>query len=511
VPILTELLRKDNKGIATSFGAAATLYDDPVAKALSEIGEPATDSVAGLFADGDAPTRRRAAIVLSNIGTPNAREGLLRQIDREPDPNLKTFMKSKVASLAPGSPNIAALPSANIPNSIWFAIGSDWEDNNMGHTSELRAFLNYLLTAMTISNPAPTLSGVLGNINNDVIVTTTSEFDNTNGPAWNTSSNGSQTVEFPYLAHAPMPALAKLLPTLASDSNSSVTTSSAVGNCVAQILLTSSTTGSACSSAVSASAAMSNESEATTSGEWAAQQQGEKPLRYEGETEEEAVERMKHPVTFAPQRMSVETPKGDVPLGSPIELKLTFAPGKLVGQINVLQSSATENLEQGSGPAKIVLDEGLSKTIQIVPVQTGRVDVLIGAQYSDNALVRQTVHLNVGASSKGLKKFFLDQGPGGMALVLEDKEEDRQMWMQPIVTYESLKFPVNLEDSTTIKLSVEQEESYPVVRVDKNGMVHALREGKAVIVGDFDGVIDRVPVTVYSKEDAPVGYRRVSD
>jgi hypothetical protein len=91
VPILTELLRKDNKGIATSFGAAATLYDDPVAKALSEIGEPATDSVAGLFADGDAPTRRRAAIVLSNIGTPNAREALLRQIDREPDPDLENI------------------------------------------------------------------------------------------------------------------------------------------------------------------------------------------------------------------------------------------------------------------------------------------------------------------------------------------------------------------------------------------------------------------------------------
>jgi HEAT repeat protein len=96
VPVLTELLRKDNKGIATSFGAAATLYDDPVAKALSEIGEPAMDSVAGLFQNGDPPTRRRAAIVLSNIGTPNAREAILRQIDREPDPDLKAFMKGKV-------------------------------------------------------------------------------------------------------------------------------------------------------------------------------------------------------------------------------------------------------------------------------------------------------------------------------------------------------------------------------------------------------------------------------
>ena len=27
--------------------------------------------------------------------------------------------------------------------------------------------------------------------------------------------------------------------------------------------------------------------------------------------------------------------------------------------------------------------------------------------------------------------------------------------------------------------------------------------------GDFDGVIDRIQVTVYSKKDVPVGYRAV--
>jgi hypothetical protein len=96
VPILTELLRKDNRGIPTNFGAAARLYDDPVAKALSEIGEPATNSVAKLFQDGDAPTRRRAATVLSNIGSPSAREAIRHQIDNEPDPGLKAFMQSKI-------------------------------------------------------------------------------------------------------------------------------------------------------------------------------------------------------------------------------------------------------------------------------------------------------------------------------------------------------------------------------------------------------------------------------
>jgi len=97
VPTLTELLRKDNTGIVTSFGAHSILYDDPVAKALSEVGEPATQPVAKLFEDGDAPTRRRAAIVLGNIGTPNARAALVRQIPLEQVDDLRAVMKDRVA------------------------------------------------------------------------------------------------------------------------------------------------------------------------------------------------------------------------------------------------------------------------------------------------------------------------------------------------------------------------------------------------------------------------------
>jgi HEAT repeat protein len=96
VPILTKLLRRDHRSGPVTLGMDSILYDDPVAKALSLIGDPATDSVAGLFENGDPDTRRRAAIVLTNIGTPDAREAILRQIDKEPDPKLKAFMQSKV-------------------------------------------------------------------------------------------------------------------------------------------------------------------------------------------------------------------------------------------------------------------------------------------------------------------------------------------------------------------------------------------------------------------------------
>jgi pimeloyl-ACP methyl ester carboxylesterase len=417
-----------------------------------------------------------------------------------------------VASLAPNGPNIAALPSASIPGSSWVAIGADWQDTASAQTSELRALLNNLLAAMSISSPVPTLSCVLGAssvggvingacnsantgiIDNDVIVTTSSQF-------WN--SAGVQTVEFPNLAHSPMPDLLNIGSYVSGTVNNSVTTSTAVANCVATILLSLSTSGCA-----GGQIGMGPLAAAIASPD--ALQQSESATTFPRETPEEREARMKHRLSFSPERLSAKAPEGNAPLGSPIEIGLIFAPGK-VAYLDVLQHNQRGAIPQSQNSFKVVREEGRQMTIEIIPVQTGDVDLQIEAIYSDNAVVRQTVHLKVVASSKGLNKFYLNQGPGGMPLVLEDKEEDRQMWMRPVVIYDGVKFPIYLDDSAQIKLSVEQDEGDPVIRVDKNGMVHALREGKAVIVGDFDGVIDRVPVTVYSKENAPVGYRRVSD
>ena len=55
-----------------------------------------------------------------------------------------------------------------------------------------------------------------------------------------------------------------------------------------------------------------------------------------------------------------------------------------------------------------------------------------------------------------------------MALVFEDKEKDRQESLRPMVTYEGAKFPIYLDDSSQIKLTVEQDAGHPVIRVDKN-------------------------------------------
>ena len=227
------------------------------------------------------------------------------------------------------------------------------------------------------------------------------------------------------------------------------------------------------------------------------------------ESPEERRERMNLPYKLAPERLSVQAPAEDVPLGNPVDITVTFAPGNVV-DLRTGQSSLGQGVYQGGGLARIVRDEGYKKTIEIIPAQLGPVDLYVAAAYSDNAVATQTIRLNVVPSAKGLKSFVIDGGNIGVPLVLEDKKEDRQVRIFPSVFYSGLEYPISLNGCEQIKFSVEQpdDEGDPIVEIDKNCMVHALREGKAYIVGDFAGKKDRLSVTVFSKEDAPSWYRR---
>jgi len=95
---------------------------------------------------------------------------------------------------AQSSPNIRNLPFTDTiqnQNVKWFAIGSDWQDIP-GNSSELRQFFNELLAGMAPAGPVPStlcntgspptmLRLIGGDPNNDVIVTTTSQSDNSSG------------------------------------------------------------------------------------------------------------------------------------------------------------------------------------------------------------------------------------------------------------------------------------------------------------------------------------------
>jgi pimeloyl-ACP methyl ester carboxylesterase len=393
-----------------------------------------------------------------------------------------------VASLEPTSPNIASLPPTNnIPNVNWFAIGSDWEDNVGGPTSELRAYFNFLLSAMSInaippgfscSQPPPMLSCLLGDNNNDVIVTTTSQFDNT---------NPSQVAKYSNLAHAPMPTLAGLLPSFWFTSNANVTDGS-VDPCVIQLLLTSSNSGPACPVPQSPQA---NEAVAF------AQESESEVMVYKGETQQDAEARSIYPETEEPQRISVEVPDGDVPLGASVYLKVNLAPGKISAPLAYVQSNLSGAFD--SGLASVVNGDDLTKTIKVVPLKLGPVNFQLQTVYSDNAVVQQTVHLNVVPSSNQLRRFVLNQGFSAMELTIDDQKLGSNQSLMPMVVYEGVKYPIYLDDCSQIKLSVEQDESNPVISVDRSGAVHAIREGTALLTGEFAGQVDTIYVTVVSR------------
>ena len=59
-------------------------------------------------------------------------------------------------------------------------------------------------------------------------------------------------------------------------------------------------------------------------------------------------------------------------------------------------------------------------------------------------------------------------------LVLEDEENDRRQALRTMITYESVRFPIYLDDSSETNRSVEQNEENPIMRVHEDGRVHGV-------------------------------------
>jgi len=53
-------------------------------------------------------------------------------------------------------------------------------------------------------------------------------------------------------------------------------------------------------------------------------------------------------------------------------------------------------------------------------------------------------------------------------------------WLAPEVEYDQLDYPIRLKDATPVALIVDQPQDNPVIRLDSNGMIQALRPGKAL-------------------------------
>lgn len=400
---------------------------------------------------------------------------------KEPSQPLDT---GAIASLIPNGHSIESAPPPTIFNTAfgkWYAIASDFPDADKP-PSLLRILLNNVIAATYPGNEkAPTLSSILGTTANDVIVTVDSQ---------TAGAIEAQTKKLKYLAHTSVP-YGNGVAFLAGDSNASVTQSSAVNEQVGRWL------------GLAGNSSAVHETPAA-----APQQESERPA--------DLLDQLSGKTIFAaPERLSAQSPSSPVSLAQPFRLPLSIH-GQPPLSISLRQISARQhNLvnslggrQIGSEQAKIVGGSPTEPTIEIVPLQAGAVDLEITALFADGGLAERDVQLDVAPSAQHLERFELDGGFTAVPLVLSDNEADNQAWLSPTLQYDTLRESIYLDSSAQLTLTVDQPDDAPVIRVDANGMIHALRPGRATITGAFDGISDTVKVEVYSEENAPPWYRR---
>ncbi|MGB6690086.1 MAG: hypothetical protein WBE76_19790 [Terracidiphilus sp.] len=389
-----------------------------------------------------------------------------------------------VWSLIPGGRSIASAPPAdtfNTRHGRWFAVASDYKDGDQP-PSLLRDVLNTVIAA-TYAQAPPTVDSILGSASNDVVVTVGSQ---------TAAAPTAQSKEFKDLQHTPAPGEAKLL--FGGDSNASVTDSAEVNGQVAYWLGLQKTSAPA--------AARDIESEIGSEQISGGSVQGPTGVR----------------ATFlAPDRLTASIPDRPVGLGQPVRIPLHLA-GPSVVDIAVDQSGVSGSLRNeskgvpvGSGRAKILSQDDGTTTIEVTPLALGSLTLRVSVLFADGGLATRDLRLNVVPSAQGLASFDLNKGFKVLALVLDDREQDRQAYLFPEVQFKRLRDPVYLDDSSQLHLAVDQPEDDAVIRVDPNGLVHAVRPGTAIINGNFDGVRDSIKVIVLSQEDAPPGYGGLDD
>jgi hypothetical protein len=99
IPALIQALDRPTVPFSnTDFTEAEELLDDPVARALADIGAPAVPALNQPLESGNFDTRERAARILVLINTPESLSLLQQHIDRETDSGLKRYIAAKLES-----------------------------------------------------------------------------------------------------------------------------------------------------------------------------------------------------------------------------------------------------------------------------------------------------------------------------------------------------------------------------------------------------------------------------
>lgn len=233
-----------------------------------------------------------------------------------------------------------------------------------------------------------------------------------------------------------------------------------------------------------------------------------------------ALAQVKNPLFAADQRILAATVPSQGELAQPMQISLQLAPGE-ISRIEVCgvqdarrwtdtgESNWVGGHEIGCGrPADVISEDGTTKTIEFVPLELGLNDVFITVTYADGGQGIKVGQSNILSSAKGLTSFKLSQGASVIALDVGCRSDEKECYEGPSVMpgslqYVALRAPIYLRDPHKINFHVDQPEDAPVIQVDDDGVVRALRPGEVILVGTFAGVQARLTVKVHTREDRP--------
>lgn len=322
-----------------------------------------------------------------------------------------------VASISPGSPSLASsqLPRIDaIQNQYvkWFGIESDWRDqagtDPLADPSMMRAFFNELLSDLRPNGPipssvcggpdrnpyaSPTMLCLMGNDpDSDVLVPTSSQSDDT------TSSNRS---EFLGDAHTSMGNwFTQLFIPIGGKSDANILDGRA-DNCVEDMLLT--WTLGRCPPAGPSGPSLQFEHSAEEN----AQPRVE---ALPGESIEDARQRNSLPLRLNARSITAESEHSEIQIGSAVHIHLDLPPGQISTILYSVDSLEGDSGDGIRGAAKIVEDNGLDKTIEVLLRRLGKMQVTIHVVYADNTEGSTIVAIDVLPESQHLLGFQIDQG-----------------------------------------------------------------------------------------------------
>lgn len=203
-------------------------------------------------------------------------------------------------------------------------------------------------------------------------------------------------------------------------------------------------------------------------------------------------------------RVQASVPERPVELAQPVRIPLKLrGPGVRAIYVtqydgnNVLTNRQHRITPIGNDQPTVVAEDETGKTIEITPLQVGELHLEVTVEFSDGAEEIETYTIKVEPTSTGLEKFTLHQGLTALTLDHGKGSEMNERFLEPEAYYEGLDFPIHLpRNLSAIQITVDQPEDSPVISIGADGGIHALREGKATITGQFCGMTDRVVATV---------------